>query len=140
MGIGRCRFDECSAGTNRDYDIFLPDQNAALYICGLWEHYAIQHNVLPSQRAKEIVMAADPSKTAKEIDRWRGTQKPERISLYYVERTGPLSDVYNHQIRDSPDRPFVDKLKTLIERAKDIKPHFLMPTLEEIEEIKRRLV
>lgn len=35
MGMGRCRFDECNAGTNVDYNIFLPDQNVELYICGL---------------------------------------------------------------------------------------------------------
>ena len=137
MGIGRCRFDECKAGTNTDYSVFLQDQNAELYICGLWEHYATQHNVLPSQRAREVVMLADPTKATKEITRWRGMQGPERMSLYFVERTNPLSDTYNHQIGEFPDNEFVDKLRIIIERAEDKTPHISMPTSKEIEEFLR---
>jgi hypothetical protein len=70
--MGRGRFDNCNAATNVDYNIFLPDQNAGLYICGLWEHYATQHKVLPSQRAREVVMAADLTKATKEIMIWGG--------------------------------------------------------------------
>ena len=140
MGMGRCRFDKCNTGTNKDYSVFLPDQNTELYVCGLWEHYATQHNVLPSQRAREVIMAADPTQATKEVIRWRGMQKPEQMSLYFVERTNPLSESYDHQIGDSPDRHFIDKLKTIIEKAEDKTPHFSMPTLEEIEEIKKGLV
>jgi hypothetical protein len=64
----------------------------------------------------------------------------ERMSLYFVERTDPLSDFYNHQIGASPDREFVDKLKVLIERSEDKTPRPSMPTLEGIEKIKRRIV
>lgn len=116
MGLGFCRFDECQKlpikekSTNLDYNIILPDQNLELCICGLWEHYATQHNVLPPRRARDAVMAADPSKATTNVIRWRG-QRLEILSLYFVEKT---NEGYNHKIGDSLDTEFITKLKQII--------------------------
>lgn len=120
MGYGFCRFGQClrlsfekRPKTSLDYKILLPDQNLELYICGLWEHYASQHNILPPQRAREAVMASDPNKATTKIIRWRG-ESLERITMYFVEKT---YDGYNHEIGDSPDKEFIIKLKEIIYNA-----------------------
>lgn len=121
MGYGFCRFEECQKlpikekGTNTDYNILLPDQNLELRICGLWEHYAIKHNLLPPRRARDAVMAADPDKATTNIIRWRG-QRPEILSLYFVEKT---KEGYNHKIGNVPDIEFINKLNKIISNTRN---------------------
>lgn len=115
--MGFCRFEGCQAATNLDYSVFLPDQNLELYICGLWGHYAKEHNVLPPARVREAVLAANPNLAKSESIAWRGEPGPERLSIYFVETQG---DAFNHQIGDSPDIGFINKLEQILDGIQPI--------------------
>lgn len=113
MGFGYCRFEGCEEGTNIDYNLSLQDQDVELLICGLWEHYATEHNVLPPERVREVVMSADPElATSHMVAPLAG----ERFEIYFVEREG---EGFNHKIGEEPDTEFIDKLKEIIDEVED---------------------
>lgn len=119
MGWGECRFPECQdlpisdrPKTSVDHYVTMPEQGLKLVVCGLWEHYATEHNVLPPTRAREAVMAADAGMVTSKTTVWREpVPELEMLSIYFVERE---EGGYNHRIGASPDRPFIDKLRQLI--------------------------
>lgn len=112
MGYGYCRFG-CGKGTNIDYDILLSDMNIRLFVCGMWEHYAKDHNVSPPVEARDAVMRANPTKATIDKLMYMG-ECPKRLEIYFVEKS---DGSYNHKIGDSPDTKFIDKLKKIIYSA-----------------------
>ncbi len=114
MGFGYCRFEDCEEGTNIDYQIMLGDLGVELLVCGLWEHYASEHNVLPPERVREAVMAADPELATSHTLAYFG--ETQKYDVYFVEEEG---DGYNHEIGDAPDTKFIDKLKEIIDGVDD---------------------
>ncbi|MEM7822618.1 MAG: hypothetical protein QW703_00010 [Candidatus Aenigmatarchaeota archaeon] len=128
MGIGQCRFG-CKDGTNVDYGIIPKLEEYkdifAIAVCGLWKHYATEHNMLPHEKVREIIMKTDPKKAVVKTIYYRGEISgyhdemsseggPGRILLaYFVEK---LPDGrWNHEIGECPDSEFIEKLKGIIE-------------------------
>lgn len=89
MGSGECRFPECQKlpysdrpRTNRDYHISLLDQGLKLTVCGLWEHYALEHNVLPPDQARQAVIATGVKQVTGKTQTWGGLEKKTRIEEF----------------------------------------------------------
>lgn len=118
MGYGYCRFGD-GKGTNIDYYVILEDMQADLLVCGLWKHYAEDHNCLPHDEVRDIVMNADPRYAkGKKTILYRGKQL-KRYDVLFVEKDILTGDV-DHKIGKNPDTAFVDKLEQLISKGKTL--------------------
>jgi hypothetical protein len=121
-GMGFCRFDcvpgELPPGTNVDHRITL-DKGKGKYeflLCGLWDHYASVHNVLPPETVRTAVMKADPAKAVIEERVYRNLNVIDRA--YFVEKDRKSPGGYNHLIGNAPDTEFIDKMNGILRRGR----------------------
>lgn len=115
MGYGYCRF-ECGHGTNIDYMVQLKELDIILQICGMWRHYAECHNVQPKKEVRRLIMGEADIDVSK-------LPKMEMGGIYtvpvlFVEKVkGGVfrKEKYTHEIGNSPNTEFIDKLQNLID-------------------------
>ncbi|MBN2142351.1 hypothetical protein JW711_03385 [Candidatus Woesearchaeota archaeon] len=116
--MGCCRFgckddNDSPIGTNIDYKVSLPDQDLTLRVCGLWEHYAREHNVLVSENIRNAILVADPNRCSVSVLMFRSYG--EAVPIYFVNKSGVFGKGgYDHEIGDKPDLELIAKLSKII--------------------------
>lgn len=121
MGFALCRLHDetgCSETGSQEYHIHLQDLNVKLNVPSMWKHYMTEHLVQPTQREREVVMGADPSRATGEFFGTRSFQKTEEIMLMYVERE---NGGYTHQIGAEPDMEFIEKLEDILANVEPLR-------------------
>lgn len=116
MGFGHCRFGDGKV-TNTDYYVVLEDMQAELLVCGLWRHYAEDHNCLPPDNVRNIVMNADSRYAKSQKIRYYNKKQLKRYQVLFVEKK---NGGFDHKIGKKPDTAFIDKLEDLISKGKKI--------------------
>ncbi len=116
MGWAECRFkDETGCKRTGSSHILLEviDSGDKLNIPIMWEHYAIDHRVQPSENERSIVMNLSPDKVRGRIIQTRSiTGIPvEGVPILYVEKT---ENGYSHEIGEDVDWRFTQHLDSLL--------------------------
>lgn len=89
----------------------MPDMGIYMMVPEMWEHYATNHLVLPTDQERELVMAADPDTAIGNMKNQFFSRERAGVPVLYVER---IDGEYSHKIGNKPDTEFINKLERLV--------------------------
>lgn len=119
MGWADCRFKQdegCTETGSEHYVVSLNDLGIIINVPIMWKHYAQEHLVQPTKKEREVVMNANPRDASGRLIATKSIEAPREMNILYVERLG--RNRYTHKIGTTPDEEFIEKLETLLGRAR----------------------
>lgn len=119
MGRANCRFKQdegCTETGSEHYEVFLSDLGIRINVPIMWKHYAQEHLVQPTEEERETVMKSNPKRASGKLVTTKSIDMPRELNILYVERLG--RNRYTHEIGTTPDSEFIEKLETLLGKAR----------------------